>query len=676
MTIFVIPAVLVGMWLVMVVAANERRQDAILRQKAEELQKELQKAEELRQKAGLGVASAQVVLGLMYATGKGVPRDDRQAMAWLQKAADQGNAEAQFCLGRMYANGRGVAQDSGRAVTWYQKAAAQGEPQAVDWFQKIAAQGNAKAQFYLGRMYEKGEGIVQDYCQAVSWYQKAAAQGEPQALAWFQKAADQGNAKAQFHLGRMYEEGEGVVQDYRQAVAWYQKAAAQGEPQALAWFQKAADQGNAEAQFYLGWMYENGRGLAQDSREAVAWYQKAAAQSEPQAVAWFQKAAAQGNAEAQFYLGRMYEDGRGLAQDSRQAVAWFQKAAAQGLAEAQYSLGLMYENGRGIPEDYVEAYAWYSIAGWNDNEAASKNRNEIQQRMSQAQVAAGQRQVLAWYQKFASLSDATVQFNLGRMYDQDNPVEAYAWYIIAVSSGHKGAAENRDKMRQGLTPELIAAGQERAKALQSGLEPRNKPTAMPAERKPSLGISAATVSPIAMPSEPRPSLDAPAGNAPPLPTAMPSEEKSSSGIAPSGFRAGVMREEMRMNKPSSVKIAQTLLYCIVGVKILDTIIFSHGRGIPACILALYLIFMIGKGRNWARSAFLVLPIIDLIVFFVVLYLCIVNGTQLSMPLFLLNIGVYVVLLIALVFLFEKSSSEWFKFKKDEVLAKKKKAVNP
>ncbi len=40
--------------------------------------------------------------------------------------------------------------------------------------------------------------------------------------------AEQGLANAQFNLGNMYENGRGVLQDYKTAVKWYRLAAEQG----------------------------------------------------------------------------------------------------------------------------------------------------------------------------------------------------------------------------------------------------------------------------------------------------------------------------------------------------------------------------------------------------------------------------------------------------------------
>ena len=49
--------------------------------------------------ADQGYASAQFNLGTMYTNGRGVPKDDVQAVKWYRLAADQGNAFAQAHLG-------------------------------------------------------------------------------------------------------------------------------------------------------------------------------------------------------------------------------------------------------------------------------------------------------------------------------------------------------------------------------------------------------------------------------------------------------------------------------------------------------------------------------------------------------------------------------------------------
>jgi uncharacterized protein len=76
---------------------------------------------------------------------------------------------------------------------------------------KAADQGFAEPQFYVGLMYDRGEGVPQNQAEAFRWYRKAA---------------DQGFALGQFSLGAMYGNGEGVQKDYVQAYKWFDLAAA------------------------------------------------------------------------------------------------------------------------------------------------------------------------------------------------------------------------------------------------------------------------------------------------------------------------------------------------------------------------------------------------------------------------------------------------------------------
>ena len=46
---------------------------------------------------------------------------------------------------------------------------------------RIAEQGYVPAQYILGMMYDNGQGVRQDYAEAVKWYRKAAEQGYAQA---------------------------------------------------------------------------------------------------------------------------------------------------------------------------------------------------------------------------------------------------------------------------------------------------------------------------------------------------------------------------------------------------------------------------------------------------------------------------------------------------------------
>ncbi len=123
-----------------------------------------------------------------------------------------------------------------------------------------------------------------------------------------------------------------------------------------------AEGGLPEAQLNLGLLYEKGQGVPQDYAEALKWNLKAAEQGNAKALKWYRKAAEQGNAEAQFHLGLMYDERRGVPQNYVEAVKWYREAAEQGFVEAQTRLGIMYFTGQGVPKDYVLAHMWFHLA--------------------------------------------------------------------------------------------------------------------------------------------------------------------------------------------------------------------------------------------------------------------------------------------------------------------------
>ncbi len=65
-------------------------------------------------------------LGSCYKLGKGIEKNEKEAVSWYQKAAEREYAMAQFYLGQCYDNGIGVNKDYKKAREWYVKAAKQG----------------------------------------------------------------------------------------------------------------------------------------------------------------------------------------------------------------------------------------------------------------------------------------------------------------------------------------------------------------------------------------------------------------------------------------------------------------------------------------------------------------------------------------------------------------------
>jgi predicted nucleic acid-binding Zn-ribbon protein len=76
---------------------------------------------------------------------------------------------------------------------------------------------------------------------------------------------------------------------------------------------------------------------------------------------WLPKAQ-EGDAQAQNYVGQIFEKGLGQAVDYQAALQWYRKAADQGNSEAQLNLGHLYEKGLGVAKDPQAAMDWYRKA--------------------------------------------------------------------------------------------------------------------------------------------------------------------------------------------------------------------------------------------------------------------------------------------------------------------------
>ncbi|MBD3679644.1 MAG: sel1 repeat family protein [Rhodobacteraceae bacterium] len=88
--------------------------------------------EELLPAAQAGNAEAEELIGVMYASGLGVERDDVRAFEWYLRSAMKGHAGAQSGVGWYYEVGRGMpAPDLTRAYMWYVLSAIGGDPDAA-----------------------------------------------------------------------------------------------------------------------------------------------------------------------------------------------------------------------------------------------------------------------------------------------------------------------------------------------------------------------------------------------------------------------------------------------------------------------------------------------------------------------------------------------------------------
>lgn len=394
-----------------------------------------------------GQADAQLMVADCYAQALGAEQDDRQAIAWYQRAAEQGLPAAQFALGQAHERAADVSNDTSLAQQWYREAAAHGHPGAQMALERLDSVGN-------GRAAAKGKA-------------RAAARERRTSDARWTKYAAHGRPEDLFHLGTMFELGICVEKSTKQARAWYKKAADAGhaeaqfalahaveaaEPETAAhWYHAAAVQGHADAQAALAALHMRGNGVAQDGVIALNWYASAASQGhataqyalaqilnhESDAIAFgaIARAAAGGQAQAQCAMGDRYARGTGVAQNWFEACRWYDMAAQQGDVMAQCALATCYASGKGVKKDMAHAFIWFEKAAAQNLPQAQWNLGELYA-TGLPGVEADPKKATQLCKRAANAGFAPASATLGALFARAKKHErAVEWWTLAAEQG-------------------------------------------------------------------------------------------------------------------------------------------------------------------------------------------------------------------------------------------------
>ena len=166
---------------------------------------------------------------------------------------------------------------------------------------------------------------------------------------------------------------------------------------ALAIWRPLAESGHAVAQYNLGLMHAEGRGLAQNRELAIGWLDKAAAQGVP---------------EAAFNLAGLH-----LASTKPDYAATRRLlgiAADAGLDRAQHSLAKLYEYGLGGPKDAGRAFQYFSQAAKRGHLGAMYNLGKIYR--DGRGIVADEAASIEWFRAAATAGYAKGQAKLGDRY--------------------------------------------------------------------------------------------------------------------------------------------------------------------------------------------------------------------------------------------------------------------
>lgn len=286
-------------------------------------------------------------LGKLYAQGVVLPQNFEKAISCYKSAVKLGNASLGFeGIASVYGNEDFPDKNYATAAYYYFKSIKEGRYNTSGLLHLATEKNCSQAYAYLGEIYmDKLGHIKQDIAKSRDY---------------FKKAADNGNARGICGLGRLY----GKCYEYSLEDNGHSDTFTHINRDAIKYFEDAINIGYTEAKYWLGTMYDRGKGVSKDRNKALSLYREAADK---------------GYAYAQHALGLKYEKGEGVNQDYKLAIEWYSKAAKEPqMFSAYHALAHMYKDGLGVEINMVKYYEWHELAAkYGDKDSISWLRNYL-----------------------------------------------------------------------------------------------------------------------------------------------------------------------------------------------------------------------------------------------------------------------------------------------------------
>lgn len=427
-------------------------------------------------KADAGDPESLYVVGLCLCTGGyGGPltQNSPKALEALRRSAAEGHAGAQHKIGLLHQFGPDYGFEPKKDVRL-----------AAEWFAKAAEQGHRGALCDLARLYEHGDGVESDRGKALALYRDAVERGAFWArwnVARLSGApADARTLHEEIEIPALSESDMAALRQAIKVIVWPFSRPFPVPRWDIDDFVGRASAGEVQAQYLIGYILRQALqvGLSESTSYETP-------------LRWLRLSATQGFPPAQFALGQLYEDGKGVERDSREAADLFEKAASAGLVDGFYSLGRLYGDGRGVPKDVAKAlmlldearargYAYLAqqainrlppmVAAARADAAkpeptpapASSDKLPplVREHLKKAEAgdASAQRELgalymrgidvpqdidegLTWYRKAAEQGDLTSQTTLGELYTfyksgvPNDEEQGFHWYLKAAEQG-------------------------------------------------------------------------------------------------------------------------------------------------------------------------------------------------------------------------------------------------
>ena len=229
-----------------------------------------------------------------------------------------------------------------------------------------------------------------------------------------------------------------------------------------------AQEGNPAAQYSIGLLYDQGKGVKKDPQTALKYFQAAIKQNLP---------------AAQYYLGVKYYAGLGVKKSPSKALDLVTRAAEQDHLQAQFQLAYFYDRGIGTPVNLKKATQWYTRAA--ENGFGPAQHALAARYLTGHGTSLNLEQGVFWLEKAADQNDMDAMRDLGFLYYQGMGVNkdwaraekllldpadegsALAQYILGeiYAQGGYGITQNIRQARRWLHKARLSGNSDAAKRL-------------------------------------------------------------------------------------------------------------------------------------------------------------------------------------------------------------------
>ena len=160
----------------------------------------------------------------------------------------------------------------------------------------------------------------------------------------------------------------------------------------------------------------------------------------------WRQAAKQDDGEAQYRLGTLYRDGKGVLADASSAAGWFERAAGNGHLAARHAVAMAYLLGRGRSADPAKAIGQLKATA----EAGHGASHLVLAHMHLRGIGLpkDEQLALARFRRAAAAGEPKAYFEVGVAYAQGalgvaDLGEAYLWYEWAAAAGDPDGLERK-----------------------------------------------------------------------------------------------------------------------------------------------------------------------------------------------------------------------------------------